>query len=229
MTTTSELRQLAVIGLAGKTLAGDNVFSARTWATWKGTYPVLYLHSPLEDMDSLGRNGGPQFTVTATLAISARVEVKAKPRNAGAGEALLELETIQNQIKMALINYPPLMSRLQQYPFIRSEIHENSEGETELAELVMQIGMEFYQGPEDFYPLEGPDYSPPFDPVAASIVQPIVPLAELNTTDDLTNVADPSGTYPDAAFPGAVTPAPRTAGPDGRAEGGLTIDFPPVE
>lgn len=211
MTTTSELRLLAVEGLMGKTLAGTRVYSARTMATWKGEYPMLYLHSPIEDMESLGRNGGPQFTVTSTLAISARVQEKNLPRNGGAALVLLDLETIQHQIKMALINYPPLMSRLQQYPFIRSEMHESGEGESDLGELVMQIGMEFYQGPEDFYPFT-PDT-----------------LEQMNITADLLNVFDGNGIYPDAPFPDAVSPAPRNSGPDGRAEGELTFVFPPAE
>lgn len=211
MTTSSELRLLAVEGLMGKTLAGTRVYSARTMATWKGEYPMLYLHSPVEDMESLGRNGGPQFTVTSTLAISARVQEKNLPRNGGAALVLLDLETIQQQIKMALINYPPLMSRLQQYPFIRSEMHESGEGESDLGELVMQIGMEFYQGPEDFYPFT-PDT-----------------LDEVHITSDLINVFDGNGTYPDAPFPDAVTPSPRNSGPDGRAEGEQTFVFPPAE
>ena len=211
MTTSSELRLLAVEGLMGKTLAGTRVYSARTMATWKGEYPMLYLHSPVEDMESLGRNGGPQFTVTSTLAISARVQENNLPRNGGAALVLLDLEMIQQQIKMALINYPPLMSRLQQYPFIRSEMHESGEGESDLGELVMQIGMEFYQGPEDFYPFT-PDT-----------------LEQVNITADLLNVFDGNGIYPDAPFPDAVSPAPRNSGPDGRAEGELTFVFPPAE
>ena len=60
---------------------------------------------------------------------------------------------MQRQIKSALINYPPLMARLQQFAFVRSQIQEDGEGALELAELVMDIGMEFYQGPEEFYPI----------------------------------------------------------------------------
>ena len=225
MTTSSELRLLAVEGLMGKTLAGARVYSARTMATWKGEYPMLYLHSPIEDMESLGRNGSPQFTVTSTLVISVRVQEKNLPRNGGAALVLLDLETIQQQIKMALINYPPLMSRLQQYPFIRSEMHESGEGESELGELVMQIGMEFYQGPEDFYPMKEASGHPPFDLVAESVVQPIIQLDGLSVTNDLHNVFDPTGTYADPPFPDSVTPAPRTVGPDGRAEGGLSFEF----
>ena len=166
MTTTSDLRLLSAEGLKSKTIAGNNVFLAKTWATWDGSYPILYLHSPSEDMQSLGDAGAPQFTVTATIRVSARVEVRNLPKNGGAAAALVELEVIQQQIKMALINFPPLMKRLQQYPFVRSEIRESGEGDSELAELVMDIGMEFYQGPEDFYPLEEEIPDPVIDPAA---------------------------------------------------------------
>jgi hypothetical protein len=225
MTTTSQLRQIAAEALKGKTAAGDNVFAARNWPTWNGSYPIIWLHSPEEDKESLGRNGGPQFNVTATIRISARLQLKALPRNAAAGAMILALEDMQRRIEMALINFPPLMNRLQQFPFIRSRMDEDGEGEQNLGELVMDVGMEFYQGPEDFYPLEEPTPVPPFDPVVeAAKVSPIVPLEMVEVTDDLINVFDTSGTYPDAPFPDSVTPTPRTEGPDGRAEGGLSFE-----
>lgn len=225
MTTSSDLRRLAAEALKDKTAAGANVFSPRTWSTWNGSYPLVYLNVSGEDMDSLGRHV-PEFTVTATLRVSARVSVKQLPNNAGAAQAQLELEALQDQIKRALINNPALMTRIQQFSFVRSEFKEDGEGATELAELVMELGLEFYQGPEDFYPLE--DEAPPVPVDAAAeiaAIQPIVPLDGVDITDDLVNVADPTGTYPDAAFPAAVTPAPRTEGPDGRAEGGLSLDL----
>jgi len=224
MTTTSQLRQITAEALKGKTPAGDNVFSARTWPTWNGSYPIIWLHAPEESKESLGRNA-PQFTVTATIRISARLQLKALPRNAAAGAMILALEDMQRQIEMALINFPPLMTRLQQFPFIHSRMDEDGEGEQNLGELVMDVGMEFYQGPEDFYPLEEPEPIPPFDPVAVvASIQPIVPLDSVDVTDDMVNVFDPSGTYVDPPFPDAVNPAPRTAGPDGRAEGGLSFE-----
>lgn len=226
MTTTSELRQITAEALKTGTSAGNNVFAARTWPTWNGSYPIIWLHAPEEDKDSLGRQGGPQFTVTATIRISARLQVKALPDNASAAAMILALEDMKRQIEMAVINFPPLMSKLQQFPFIRSHMREDGEGEQNIGELVMDVGMEFYQGPEDFYPLEGPADEPPFDPVAASGIQPIVLLNEFNVTGDLINIVDPTGTYPDSPFPGSVTPAPRTVGPDGRTEGGLSFEFP---
>lgn len=225
MTTTSQLRQIAAEALKGKTEAGDNVFAARNWPTWNGSYPIIWLHSPEEDKESLGRNGGPQFNVTATIRITARLQLKALPKNAAASAMILALEDMQRRIEMALINFPPLMTRLQQFPFIRSRMDEDGEGEQNLGELVMDVGMEFYQGPEDFYPLEEPTPVPPFDPVVeAAKVSPIVPLERVEITDDLVNVFDASGTYPDAQFPDSVIPSPRTEGPDGRAEGGLSFE-----
>ena len=226
MTTTSELRQITAEALKAGTAAGNNVFAARTWPTWSGSYPIIWVHSPAEDKESLGRQGGPQFTVTATIRISARIQLKALPKNGAAAAMILALEGIQRQIERALINFPPLMSRLQQFPFIRSEMVESDEGDQNLGELVMDVGMEFYQGPEDFYPMEEASVQPPFDPVTESVVQPIVSLCGLSVTSDLHNVFDPTGTYADPLFPDSVTPAPRDVGPDGRAEGGLSFEFP---
>lgn len=208
MTTTSELRQITVEALKAGTAAGSNVFAARTWPTWSGSYPIIWVHSPAEDKESLGRHGGPQFTVTATIRISARVQLKALPQNAAAAAMILALEEIQRQIERALINFPPLMSRLQQFPFIRSEMVDSDEGAQNLGELVMDVGMEFYQGPEEFYQI------------------PTDPLHELSITSDLLNVVDATGTYLDPMFPDSVTPAPRVVGPDGRAEGFLSYEFP---
>ena len=208
MTTTSELRQITAEALKVGTTAGSNVFAARTWPTWSGSYPIIWIHSPAEEKESLGRQGGPQFTVTATIRISARVQLKALPKNAAAAAMILALEEIQRQIERALINFPPLMSRLQQFPFIRSEMVESDDGDQNIGELVMDVGMEFYQGPEEFYQIQTD------------------PLHELNVTSDLLNVVDATGTYPDPMFPDSVTPAPRVVGPDGRAEGGLSYEFP---
>jgi hypothetical protein len=42
-------------------------------------------------------------------------------------------------------------SFLQQFPSIRSQVGVNADGETQIAELVMEVGMEYFQGPDDFY------------------------------------------------------------------------------
>jgi len=208
MTDTSQLRDIMVAALKGATDAGDNVFPIRDWATWSGTYPIAYFEAFEEDKESLGRQGGQQFTVTATLPLMVRIERPAMGNNLGTEETQFALERIKGQIERTLINYPPLQQLIQHMPFIRSKIEVDGEGAKNLGELSMQIGLEFYQGPEDFYPI------------------PATPLERLTIDVDAANVFDPTGTYPDPPFPGAVIPAPRTEGPDGRSEGGLDITFP---
>jgi len=208
MTTSSELRLIAAAALRGATDAGENVFTAMDWPTWSGSYPLLYLHTPSEEKESLGRQGGPQFTVTLTLQVSGRVQVANLEDQSGVAEATLQLEALQRQIELALINNPALMSQLQQFPFIRTEMKTDGMGDQNLGEVVMSIGLEFYQGPEDFYPI------------------PTAPLERMTIDLDSPSVFDASGTYPDPPFPGSVTPAPRAEGPDGRSEGGLDITFP---
>lgn len=172
-----------------------------------GGIPLIYIKPPTEEKDSLSRNGPPQFTVTTTLRILAKAEIGTLPNDAGAAVLEQQLMVLSDQIQVALVNNPTLMKKLQRVPFIRTEIAISSNGNKDLGELEVSIGLEFYQGPEDFYDL------------------PVYPITTVQITNDLTNVFDPSGTYPDSDFPDQVNAAPRTSGPDGRAEGGLTIDL----
>jgi hypothetical protein len=171
MTTSRDLRELAVQGLlapnsvtlaTNATDAGTNVFSPRTWATWNSSYPVLLVQTPDEDGESWGRHGPPAFTVTTRLRVTARAQAAAQTNDQAAVIVEEQLEDMREQIKAALINYPPLMSLLQQYPYFRSTINVSGEGSEPIGELVIDIGLEFVQGPRDFYqpqltPLEGVD------------------------------------------------------------------------
>lgn len=208
MTQTADLRAAAVTALTGNTDAAENVFSPLDRPTWAGNYPVVFLQTPDESKESLGPNGAPQFTVTATLRVIARVQENQQKGDAGAAAAELALETLQKQIEVALINNPALMVLLEQIAFVRVEKSVTGEGEVHLGELKMDIGLQFYQGPEDFYPITGDA------------------LEEITVDADLVNVFDPNGTYPNPPFPDAVEPAPRDEGPDGRAEAGVDILLP---
>lgn len=163
MTTSSELRTLAVQALTGATEAGANVFSPRDQASWDGEYPVLFVTIEQEDGDSFGRNAAPAFTVTATLRVEARAENFGMANDAGAALVLEQLETLREQIKAAVINQSDIMPLLQQFPFFRSHVVRGpADGEQHMASLVVDIGMEFVQGPEHFFqptstPLEGFD------------------------------------------------------------------------
>lgn len=183
MTTTADLRLLTVGALQNATPAGSNVFSPRTWPTWSGSYPAIIVSAVQEEGESFGRNGPPAFTVTATVHISARIQTPAAEDNRGAAAAQLLLEQYREQIKAAVINYPPLMSVLQQYPFFRSVIDITDEGERPIGQVDVSIGMEFVQGPEDFYPV------------------PVVPLQGVDV-----QITEPNGT----PIPGATIDLPQS-------------------
>lgn len=164
MTTSATLRAIALTALAGSTTAGSNVFSPRDIPTWDGSYPMLIVTTDDEDGDSHGRNGPPQFTVTATLRVIARVEQAAEDDDLGATLVLAELETLRDQVKTAVINYPALMVELQQFSFFRARMRTTGKEDTALhqGEVVVEIGLEFYQGPEDFYQVAVSDSTPEF-------------------------------------------------------------------
>lgn len=166
MTTTADLRNLAALALMGKTQAQNNIYSPRTWSTWQGDYPVIMVRAQSESGDSFGRNGAPAFTVTSVVQISARLQIPAMLNNAGAAQIEADLEIYREQIKSAIINNPSIMVLLQQYPYFKSTISLSDDGEEPIGEVVVEIAMEFVQGPEDFYPvsvvsLQGVDVTVP--------------------------------------------------------------------
>jgi hypothetical protein len=151
MTTRGDVRQAVAEALIGATIAGGRVFTPLDWDTWDGDYPCAIVRAPEEEKQSLGR-GPPQFTVTATIEVTFRLQVLADSADIAALKAEMLLEAVEDQVLRAVINYPPLMAALQQHPFIRIKTGFSSKGEEHLAEMVAQIGCEFYQGPEDFFP-----------------------------------------------------------------------------
>ena len=168
MTTSADLRAAAVSAVMGATAAGDNVFSPRTWPTWTGSYPVIFVTTPDESGESLGRAGAPQFTVVTTLRITARQQGLMKPLDAGAALVLEQLEEMRDQIKAAVINAPMLMPLLQQFAAFRCRTEVADDGAMHLGELTVEIDLEFYQGPDCFYQ----DPGIPLETITASIVEP---------------------------------------------------------
>lgn len=159
MTTAAALRDDAARILRGQTDAGDEVFTPSDWATWDKQYPVILLSVPHEEKTSFGGRGEVEFLVVATLRIVARVEMPASPGDLGALQVEHALQGLKGQIERLLINNPALICdpgcsggrRISQFPFVRSQIGVSAEGEGHLAELMMDMGLEFYQGPEDFW------------------------------------------------------------------------------
>lgn len=133
------------------TSAGAEVYLPRDWPLQLATFPVLLLQMVSEEKVSLGPTGAQQFTVTTTIRINGRVTALAAEDDASAGEAEAALWALQRQVERAVINYTPLARVTQQIPFVRSSIGIDSSGATHVGQLRIDLGAEFYQGPEDFY------------------------------------------------------------------------------
>ncbi len=72
----------------------------------------------------------------------------------GAMKAELALEALREEIERAVINSYELTRQIQQFIEIRSQIDISAGGEGHIAQLLMDLDIEYYQGPEEFYPIE---------------------------------------------------------------------------
>lgn len=152
--------------LVGQTVADNRVFSPLDWDTYDGEYPVALVRVTQEDGVSPGEGrSAAQFVVTADLQITGRLQGKASVGDAGATVLRRQLRAFERQIKQALVNHPDLMGGLQGMPYLRSKADFNGEGAQHLAEVDIHIGLEYFAGPEDFYPI------------------PVLPLADARLND----------------------------------------------
>ncbi len=155
MTTTADtLVDLVFAALRDAGVAGGNVWSYRDFPTTRLDLPdgsgLVVLDLPDEDKASLGRSGAQQFTVTATVPVIARLSRAGAPDQMGALALQKDLSILRRQIEVAVINSPALTARIQQIAFVRSTSRIETK-ERHFGELAMSFGLEFYQGPEDFY------------------------------------------------------------------------------
>ncbi|TCK43986.1 hypothetical protein B0G84_2334 [Paraburkholderia sp. BL8N3] len=182
-----------------KTIPDVTVQSPGDWNVPSAKLPAIKLRQGKDRKISNGRSGQTSFTTVAAFEIKVEVGANSGPA------ALIALETLGAQIEEAIFKSIPLRSLAQDFPFCETETDVTAEGAPHVGGLSILLAVEMM---ETFYP----DIN--------------TQLFEIDVTADLTNVADPNGTYPDPPFPDAVTPAPRTQGPDGRAEGEVNIQFP---
>ncbi len=147
------IRTLAVTALkTAATDAGDRVYSPRDWPTNSPDYPVLLVQTPFEQKHSMGRNA-PQFTTVTTVRITGRVEAFDSDTNNGAMLAEDALETLRLQVEQGVINSYELSRQTQQYKEVRSTIDVDSSGESHIGQLLYEIDVEYYQDPDDFFPV----------------------------------------------------------------------------
>lgn len=156
------VRLLVIEALKNKTDAADRVYSPRDWPTTADMYPVLLVQTPIDVKNSLGRNV-PQFNTVTTVRITGRLqELDDEAEDNGAEKAEEALEQLREQVERAVINSYELTRKIQQFLQVRSTIDVDAGGEGHTAQLLMELDIEYYQGPEEFYeidasPLEGID------------------------------------------------------------------------
>lgn len=148
------VRLLVIGAVSGKTDAGERVYSPRDWPTSEDMYPAILVQTPFDLKNSLGRNV-PQFTTVTTVRITGRLqELDEVDQDNGAKKAEEALEQLREQIERAVINSYDLTRQTQQILQVRSTIEVNAHGEGHIAQLLMEMDIEYYQGPEDFFPVE---------------------------------------------------------------------------
>ena len=197
------LRQLRLAVLAALNAAnlGANIDSPGDWSTPPEKLPAILLRVSQEQKEPVSK-GQVQFTTVSGVELEARVEATT------AVDAQDAIEDLGARIERALFTNHDLIAMVQQVAWVKSSIDIRSEGKKHIGGIKMLIGFEMY---EAFDPFDAQD--PP-------------PLTEIGLHVDLAAPFDAAGTYVNPPFPNAVSPAPRTSGPDGRDEGFLDIQLP---
>ncbi|MFA3761666.1 ATP-binding protein [Yersinia sp. 2544 StPb PI] len=143
------IRQLAAAALLGKTDAEGRIYSTDAWPVT--TYPAILLQTPLEVKESIGRNV-PQFNTMTTLRISGHIQLSEAVNRVT--EAASALERLCEQIQRAVINSYELTRQIQQFAKVRTTMGIDTSSEQHFAEVKIELDLEYYQGPEDFFPVE---------------------------------------------------------------------------
>lgn len=145
----AQIRQLAAAALLGKTDAESRIYSTDAWPVT--TYPAILLQTPLEVKEPIGRNV-PQFNTMTTLRISGHIQLSEAANRVT--EAASALERLCEQIQRAVINSYELTRQIQQFAKVRTTMGIDTSSEQHFAEVKVELDLEYYQGPEDFFPIE---------------------------------------------------------------------------
>jgi hypothetical protein len=158
MTTSLDLLDLVEAAIVGaNTDAGTRVYRPGTWPSQAETVPQVKLRIVAERRAALGRSGAPQFTTTATIRAFLEVQEPASEADAGAGVAEAAVWALKRQVEIAVVNSYPLTRQIQQIAAIRADIGFNSEGAKHVAIVQMDFDLEFYEGTDNFAPVQADD------------------------------------------------------------------------
>ncbi|WP_317201481.1 hypothetical protein [Janthinobacterium sp.] len=197
--------RLAVLAALEGGGTGAAIQSPGDWDTPPSKLPAILMRAPGDRKEGIA-HGQTSFTTTVTVEMEARVEA------ATAEIAQDALEALCYAIECAILTNHGLISIVQKVVSVDTVSDVTAEGRRQLGGAMMTFVFELVEV---------------FDPFLQSPVQPVaVALEEVQLHQDMLGTYDPSGTYDNPPFPGAVQPAPRLSGPDGRDEGGLDITLP---
>lgn len=194
---------------------------------WNANSKILPLIDVRSGHDSkiCSVRGIPTFTTSTTIEVRAIVEAD------DPDDAQDEIECLWFKIEQVILTNYSILSICQAVTSVDSKLDVSSDGDRHLGGMVGSFTFETFESFDatdewNDYLVENStnaiDY--PNDPL------PPVHLSEVTVDVDLANVADLNGTYNNTPKIGStkfiVKPAPRTQGPDGRAEGFLDIKLP---
>jgi len=155
--TSARLVKMTVKALRlARTDAGDKVYTPGDWSTRLTDFPLILVQAVHEDKQSSGR-GPPSFTVVTTIRITGRVSAMGQPSDQGGEHAENMLWRLQRQIERAVINADVFVDPdtntpfIQQFPSIRTTLGATAEGAQQVGEIVIDLAIEYFQGPDDFY------------------------------------------------------------------------------
>ncbi len=151
MTTTTALFLLdqIVTALRGHTDAGQSVFNPRDWPTWDGQYPCILTQVLSDTKQSQGR-GSLSFIAVSTIRVICRAAAPGGDDDLGTSTAENEAWAMARQVEVAVINGPAVAPYVMQYPTIDSQVRVTSDGDQSVADVAVDIAMEYRLTGEDF-------------------------------------------------------------------------------
>jgi hypothetical protein len=212
----TQLRTVAVqLLIAANTLAGSRVYPTRAAPVTNPELPILLVYTPECVGQAVGTAGQPRLRTIQTLV------VEAKTASVDEMQCGIDLDALMDPILDALLCDVTFRGMADEWGHLRIERVESIRTHTtvlpteESGDRIIGRGLHIIGLQTTVtYPQRGG-----------------VPLSQITVTEDIVNVASPTGTFTDdaqAGFNVQPTPAPRTSGPDGRAESSFTIPFQPT-
>jgi hypothetical protein len=194
----AEMRKMVVCALQDAQ-AAPTIQSPGDWSMPPAKLPAILVRCGDEQKLSTGANGETQFNTDLVIEVRGIVS---GPTPETAQDALDELGAT---IEDVLLRNVAIRAKTQDFPTIATATEIKPDGRVHFGAVSIAVHFQIYEA---------------FDPDVETT------LERMTVTADLRNVFDANGTYPNPPFPDAVQPAPRTSGPDGRAEAGFDIQFP---